>query len=200
MKSRALELMQLHDHELGEREAVELERSLTDEELAMLDGLEQVGDVVRALGEQTGAHAGDIAAAVMARIDEAPAAANAVRRLEAPLASERRGRGKVLAFGLALAAAAAAVLWLETSRHPVAPAPVAQTTLRAPVPEPPPPNVVAPPQAPESTEDEPAPAASIEAVDFGNNAGTIFMVPSGDESTPVVWLVDEPAGGRMEQL
>jgi hypothetical protein len=179
MKSRALELMQLHDHELGEREAVELERSLTDEELAMLDGL----------GEQTGAHAGDIAAAVMARIDEVPAAANAVRRLEAPLASERRGRGKVLAFGLALAAAAAAVLWLETSRHPVAPAPVAQTTLRAPVPEPPPPNVVAPPQAPESTEDEPAPAASIEAVDFGNNAGT-----------PVVWLVDEPAGGRMEQL
>ena len=43
-------------------------------------------------------------------------------------------------------------------------------------------------------------AATIEAVDFGNRAGTIFMVPAGDQSTPVVWLVDEAPSGRMEPL
>ena len=48
--------------------------------------------------------------------------------------------------------------------------------------------------------DDGPPAASIEAVDFGNHPGTIFMVPAGDESTPVIWLEDEPAGARMERL
>jgi len=49
---------------------------------------------------------------------------------------------------------------------------------------------------------ESAPAVAIEAVDFGARHGTIFMVGTGATSTPVVWVMDEPAssGGRMEPL
>ena len=46
------------------------------------------------------------------------------------------------------------------------------------------------------------PAVAIEVVDFGSRNGTIFLVPSGEENTPVVWLVDEPtqSGDTMGPL
>ena len=199
MKSRALELMQLHDGELSEREEAELCEGLSAEEQAMLGALEQVGDVVRALDQDVEARAGDIAQGVMARIEAEPRALREpaqVVRLDARPAPGR-SRGKVLVVGLVLAAAAAGIVWLKAAPAPVGPTPVAVTQVTAPIEPPAPP---APPPDPEVAEEEPSPAASIEAVDFGNSAGSIFMVPAGDESTPVVWLVDEPVGARMEQL
>jgi hypothetical protein len=46
-------------------------------------------------------------------------------------------------------------------------------------------------------------AAAIESVDFGSSAGSIFLAEGeGEETTPVVWLVDEPHPdpSRMEPL
>ena len=37
------------------------------------------------------------------------------------------------------------------------------------------------------------PAVAIETVDFGAREGTIFLMQEGEGSTPVVWLMDEPA-------
>ncbi|MCC6214483.1 MAG: hypothetical protein IT376_06415 [Polyangiaceae bacterium] len=48
-----------------------------------------------------------------------------------------------------------------------------------------------PPAAAAGELEEPEAAASIEAVDFGDRAGAIFVL-EGAESTPVVWLDDEP--------
>ncbi|MCE7888933.1 MAG: hypothetical protein DYH12_04375, partial [Sorangiineae bacterium PRO1] len=93
---------------------------------------------------------------------------------------------------------AAAALWLSTPPpEPSAPLPVA-----APVKPSLPAEATSATPAPvaELTDEDVDPAATIEAVDFGNRGGSIFMVPAGAESTPVVWLVDEPAGARVEPL
>jgi hypothetical protein len=54
----------------------------------------------------------------------------------------------------------------------------------------------------ETAESDPDTGASIESVDFGAQNGTIFMVASGPQVTPVVWLIDENAqsGGKMKPL
>jgi hypothetical protein len=36
---------------------------------------------------------------------------------------------------------------------------------------------------------------TVEAVDFGERAGSLFVVDTGSSVTPVVWLEDGPAGG-----
>lgn len=204
--SRQLDLMRLYDDELGPEEAAELEKSLTPEDRELLAGLEQVGDVVRALERDEVTRFEGVADAVLAAIEADPAPAKVVPlgpRVEsggeAPSSRHRRARsGPVVILGLGLAAAAAAALWMSTpGPQPTTPAPVAVSVRPAPPAE-------APSAAPEPTaelgDEDADPAASIEAVDFGNQGGTIFMVPAGEESTPVVWLVDEPASARMEPL
>jgi hypothetical protein len=205
--SRHLELMKLHDDELEPDAARELEAELTDEELAVLEGLEQLGDVVRALADDASAPADGIADAVMERLSSAEPAPELsllaggapVGRPAAREPAAAKSRAQVLLFsGLGLAAAALALLFIGSRGEPEQPARVAEPSL-----------VTAPSSRPEPTaaepelaaaEDEVAPAASIEAVDFGNQAGTIFLVPAGEETTPVVWLVDDAPGARMEPL
>jgi len=136
---------------------------------------------------------------VMARIEHEETTlgqSGEVVQLRPQPASRPAGRATVVVVGLALAAAAAAVLWVRSASPPPDPAPLPVASVHAPKPEVPAP----PPPAVETAEEEPSPAASIEAVDFGNSAGSIFMVPAGDETTPVVWLVDDPASARMEPL
>ena len=41
----------------------------------------------------------------------------------------------------------------------------------------------------------PNPAVAIEMVDFGEQAGSVFVVEAGDSVTPVVWLVDDARAG-----
>jgi hypothetical protein len=41
----------------------------------------------------------------------------------------------------------------------------------------------------------PKPDVAIESVDFGENAGTVFVVETGGAVTPVVWLADDVRAG-----
>jgi hypothetical protein len=103
--------------------------------------------------------------------------------------------------GLGLAAAAAIVFFFRPHPRPLATGAVPAVTVSS-----------AGAYVPEPAASEPPPSAagdgaSIESVDFGAVAGTIFMVsgdPSSDDETqtPVVWLMDEPAPdeGRMAPL
>jgi hypothetical protein len=196
--NRSHDLMRLHDGELTEDELGQLEA----EDERLLDGLDQLGDVLRAHSQNKSASF-DVADSVMARLDEPepveeakPAPVKKLRKAPPPKARVY----PVVAIGLALAAAAAWALWpkpgVDTKTRP---APIAQPVV-APQPSEEPteePGAVA--QVDVGDDDGPA-AASIESVDFGNHAGTIFMVPAGEESTPVIWLEDEDSAGRMERL
>jgi len=205
--TRSRELMLLHDQELSAEEALDIEASLSDEERELLAGLEQVGDFVRAADQEKVDAFSGVADSVMAAIEADTARAAEPPGLRMPkleaandqVPVRARRNSNVVWVGVGLAAAAAAAVWISTpAREPPAPlpvaAPVATPVPSATAPEP------APELAAEATEDDGAPAASIEAVDFGNQPGSIFMVPAGEETTPVVWLVDEPAAGRIEPL
>jgi len=206
--SRHQELMKLADGELEPDVAERLSEELTDEELALLDGVEQVGDFVRALADHQAGAADDIADQVMAKIDE-EGGRPALREIQGganrettavPEPGERRSQVLFIS-GVVLAAAAAVLLWVSFHGESQAPSRVATApTAVVPVATPSPVVGEGAPAVQVAQEDEAAPAASIEAVDFGNRAGTIFMVPAGEETTPVVWLVDDAPGARMEPL
>lgn len=191
-----MDLMRLHDGELSEPEAGEL-GELSESELRVLEGLEDLGERIR----EANAHGSiDLTDSIMARLEDE--AVVEPQPTHAPVVSLRaRNNGAWVAGGLALAAAAAVAVWF-TNRSPE-PTPVAQkpapAVAPAPAPEPSPTGAVAELALPDD-EESTASAASIEAVDFGNKNGTIFMVPSGEETTPVVWLADEGPGSRMEPL
>jgi anti-sigma factor RsiW len=186
-------LMRYADGELSPAEIEELERRLEGdpEASAIIDGLDQLGDVVRALGERQGQGAGDIAGAVLAQIES-----DERHRPDAPPESGARPvpgwTFPVAAAGLA--AAAAVAIWLATPGETPAPVarslPTAQPAAPSPTPAPQP-------------EDDVAPSVAIEAVDFGSHNGAIFMVSAGNTATPVVWLTDDVAesgGSRTEPL
>lgn len=202
--SRHRDLMRAYDGELTPEEAAELERSLSDEDRRVLAGLEQVGDVVRACEPEAVARFAGVADQVMAALGESDVADSSgpevvIDRGPVRPVRKRATSTPVVVAGLSLAIAAAVALWVTT---PKAPAPGVPVPLAASFASPPAP---VSPSAPtesllEPPDDDADLAATIEAVDFGNQPGSIFMVPAGDESTPVVWLEDEPAGARMEPL
>lgn len=195
--SKHIDLMRLHDSELSEEEAAQLELELTESELRVLEGLEDLGERIRVAN---GHESLDLTDSIMARLDE-PAQLAPESAKPAPVRELRpRSNGAWVAGGLALAAAAVVAFWFTNQRHeaPAVAQKPAPTVAPAPAPEPLPKEAVAELVLPE---DEVAPAASIEAVDFGNSNGTIFMVPSGEETTPVVWLADDSTpSSRMEPL
>jgi hypothetical protein len=201
-------LMRYFDRELDGPEAGEVEEWLTDsaESRAVLLSLERVGDAVRSIGDDMGAGADGIADAVMARLEQSEGGATRMARSPAGGANARsraasRWLARMPALGLGLAAAAAIAIYFR----PHAPPPVGHVgpAVVGSLPEPFAPDLA--PSEAESTSD-PTAGASIESVDFGAVAGTIFMVPGGPSSdetqTPVVWLMDEPAPdeGRMAPL
>jgi anti-sigma factor RsiW len=178
-------LMRYYDGELSEQEAAELERTLDATGARVVAGLDQLGAILRSAGEQRGEAAGDIAGAVLERIEreEAPAPAPTPLAKPAP-------RWVAPAAVAVLAAAASLALFAGSGLE--SPAPVAS---RAPLPaEPSHPVAVPAPPVPEPAleeEEDVAPAVAIEAVDFGSYNGAIFMVSAGAEATPVVWLTDD---------
>jgi hypothetical protein len=179
-------LMRLHDEELGADEREALLAELGEDDRAVLEGLDELGDALRAHAERAAPGADDIADRVMAKLDQ-----------PVPLARARRAKSTpILVAGLALAAAAAFLLWQKAAPAPSPP----ESRSAALVPSTPaiPTVTTATSQPAVPAEDETVPAVAIEAVDFGNQAGSIFVV--GEESTPVVWLVDEPPGTKMEKL
>lgn len=175
-----LELMLLVDGELDAERAEEIE------ELARHDA--RVRGVVSALrqgsrviSEEALLHAelgnvDGIADSVMDAIDAADAAAS--RRFIAPRKRPPAWRGPAAAaIGIALAAAASWTFIFPRELTPVA--------KRAPA-------TISSGATPAATEEESIAGISIDVVDFGARPGTIFYVPSEDESIlPVVWLTED---------
>ena len=203
-------LMRYFDRELDDAEAGEVEEWLAGsaEARALLARLERVGETVRSIGDDLGAGADGIADAVMGQLDaqgEPPAIARSpaagARAASAQSRAARRWLARIPALGLGLAAAAALAIYFRP--HPPPPIGHVGPAVAGSLPEPFAPDPVASEVEPSS---DPGAGASIESVDFGAVAGTIFMVPGGpsaDETqTPVVWLMDEPAPdeGRMAPL
>lgn len=192
-------LMQHFDGELDGPDAEELERLLAEspEARALFRDFDTIGRVLRTSAEERSAPAADVADAVLARIEREPPRLRVV-----PTVKPRASLATLVpALGLALAAAAAVALLVRPRPAvPVATAPV-QTVLTAETPEP----VPAPEEVAILEDDNDAePGASIESVDFGDQGGTgtIFVVATGPQTTPVVWLSDDDVlgGARMRPL
>lgn len=208
-------LMRYLDGDCEPAEAAEVERWLarSPEARALLADFETAGELVREVSHQGAARADGIADSVMAHIGSGGTHdhhAGGGRLL-------RPGRwlARAPAAGLALAAAASVALFLRSHGGPVLrasepPASSSRAPLVLPVATVPTAEPQAGPAEPQGAPSEPQAAAadegevgaSIEAVDFGGGNGTIFVVSSGPEETPVVWLMDEPptSKGRMKPL
>ncbi len=192
-----MELMRLHDDELTDEQRDAIEAALDDRDAGVLEGLSQLGEVLRVHSDARGAAGADIADSVMAALEaQADKPAPKPRVLSLPPRAENSRRGLV-AGGLALAAAAAVAFGVTQFAAPdAAPPPeVAETPRRVVDPG------VLRPVAP-AVVAEPAVPAAIESIDFGTRNGAIFMVSAGEETTPVVWMTDDAAegGDRMEPL
>jgi hypothetical protein len=208
-----LRLMQHYDAELTPEEAELFEAHLREAGLdararSVEAGLDQLGDIVRALAgaeEQAAAAVADkIADQVLSQLsatdqaDSRAAQRETVTRRGSPLWAWSAGVGGITA----LAAAVLLFVWSGIeSRDPgsasgvgvAATGPIASYA----------PEEVAPTQSALAARIDLEPGVAIEMVDFGARSGTIFMVPSGEDApTPVVWLVDEgpDVRGRVEQL
>lgn len=184
-KPTDLELMQAYDGELAPDERQRLESAIGEhpESARVLAGLGLVSELVRAWARSREQAGGAIAERVMARIE----AEDRGRR-------RRTGRGRASGFAaMALALAALLALLLRPSSPPRS-ADGGLTLLSSLVGA-----ADAGPSAPELPGSEPETGVTIEVVDFGGKAGTIFMVPgTGHSLTPVVWLAEEPGSDRRE--
>jgi negative regulator of sigma E activity len=200
-------LMRYFDGELPEAEARDVEATLASDAEAcrVLEGLEQIGAVVRGVALDRAEAPGDLADRILERIEvEQAEPAPAPGGSPAVVVRPARWQRVVPAIAGALAVAASIALVVELTREQTPSAPSGQA-VRAPA------SGLGTPAAPANPTLEPetpvaeadvTPAVSIETVDFGGHQGTIFMLQEGAASTPVVWLVDEPSprGTRMEPL
>ncbi len=200
-------LMQLYDGELTVEEASSFRAQLREAGLdaeadEVAAGLDQVGDVVRALTESEGR---DRAGLTDGIADDVLREIEAERRATDPRQSGSASSGWGWAAGASgvLALAAGVLLFLWSSTGPtdgvggggwaVGQGPAGNEE----------PQAVASARPQLAAGGEADPGVAIEMVDFGAQNGTIFMVSSGEEAaTPVVWLVDEGPDieGRVEQL
>jgi len=188
------QLMRYHDGELSEAEAHAVEAALEDEpELAgELEAYGELGSFVRAWDQSNSAKLAtfDVSASVMAALEPPRARVHALLPRIATWVS----------LGAAIAAGSVLVV-RSWSAPPVAPGGPragehAELSIASAVPEL---SAVLPGQ-----EAKPSPA-TIESVDFGSNAGTVFVVSTDSSETPVVWMPDdaEPDEGdedRSESL
>lgn len=189
-------LMRYVDGELEPEEAVRVEQWLSEsrEARALLRDLTSIGDEVRAVAEGRSPGAEAIVDCVMAQVAaESPVSRTRVRAARA--GGIRKGRrivAAIPAIGLALAAAAAVVVYMRP--QPSSVSMVREGPSAALLPEP---FSTTSSGSAEVAAVEPESGASIESVDFGAQNGTIFIVASGPQSTPVVWLMDdgEPSSG-----
>ncbi|HMJ11197.1 MAG TPA: hypothetical protein VK524_07300 [Polyangiaceae bacterium] len=209
-------LMRYFDGELSPEEAAAVERQLSSDPEAqkLVQNLDQLGELVRDAAFARARTHDDLIDSVMARLDAdsaLPASTGADESTRAPTPLRRKALGpqrspaKVAALvGVSLALAAGAALVLRTNRPP----PPAELAVRSPA------SALVPERAPAEpepaqlgsagTESSEGSSASIETVHFGSTAGTIFPGndEDGEETTPVVWVMDEPgpSPGRMEPL
>jgi anti-sigma factor RsiW len=175
-----LELMLWVDGELEAERAAEIADLVREDPRvrAVVAALRQGSQVIaeEALLHAELANVDDIADKVMEVIDAADAAAS--RRFTAPRKRAPAWRGPVAAaMGIALAAAAAWTL--------IFPSELSDVAKRTP-------STISSGATAVASEGESITGISIDVVDFGARPGTIFYVPSEDESIlPVVWLTED---------
>ena len=197
-----LELMAYADGELDDprRAQVEAFLAVSPDAQAKLAGLRVVGDVVRELAREpaSGAADVDLTDAILAHVErEALPARKRLPRVEvgAPPPRSRRSANdnafRIFSFAAAAVAVAAGVMiWART--EPAAPLVALGVPSRAvsigAAPGPMPSHAAA------AYEAEAEVGASIAAVDFGSNTGSIFYVPAGLAMTTVVWVAETGPG------
>lgn len=202
MRPTDQQLMRLHDGELDPDERASVETALATDARArdVVAGLEQIGDVVRAVVERTDAPS-DLVDDVMARIDAEQQGGRApdregLRVLEGgarggatPTASPPGRGARIAAAGGAFAAAAAAAVVMALSGGATSTAVGSRPALPATA------QPAVAPSAPVvgTSAEEDSSSAAIESIDFGGSNGSIFMVSAGDVTTPVVWVSDDLA-------
>jgi anti-sigma factor RsiW len=175
-----LELMLWVDGELDAERAREIADLVRRDARvrAIVTALRQGSQVIaeEALLHAELANVDSIADSVMDVIDAADAAAS--RRFIAPRKRAPAWRGPAIAaLGIALAAAASWTL--------IFPSELTQVAKRTPA-------TVSSGATAAANEEESTGGISIDVVDFGARPGTIFYVPSEDESIlPVVWLTED---------
>jgi anti-sigma factor RsiW len=191
------QLMRYYDGELDAEQAAEVEAALANDPEAqrVFEGLEQLSAFVQTHEREQALP--DLTDAIMSRI------AREERKDSARPAEVVRGPWSTIlpAAAAVLALAAGVALVNELSNKPGTTTPVVQQPTAtseepvAPVPS-------EEPVREQVLAESHHPAVAIETVDFGAREGTIFVMQEGEGSTPVVWLMDEPApaGGRMEPL
>jgi anti-sigma factor RsiW len=191
-------IMRYFDGELSDAEAAEVEERLrTDRQAArLLEDLSRLSGRVQEAALARAASHDDLADRVMLRLEEEGRAEPKPARKQ-PSAVPARVAGAI-GLAVALAAAAAVMVLVRSPKQPALPDSGAAVSVPAPPESPIGPLAVADEPVDERAE---GPAA-IETVDFGSHAGSIFLVSEDEETTPVVWLVDEPAStlGRMDPL
>jgi anti-sigma factor RsiW len=203
-----LELMQYADGELESERAAEVEAWLdgSAQGRAIVASFGEIGHQVRDHADREAGRAGadSIVGDVMARLDETDHDANLgseQSRERQRAGSETGGRvvplparkptglGTYAMAGLALAAAAALVVWQVAG-----PVGSPQGTAPSVLPSPSEPQMIASVQMPASDNDDREPGVSVDSIEFGAHAGTIFYVPTDTGTTTVVWLTDDETG------
>lgn len=192
-------VMRYFDGELPPAEAAEVEERLrTDRDAArLLEDLARLSERVQDVALARAAPHDDLADEVMRRLEQELPAESKPNHAP-PSAWPTRVAG-VVGLSVALAAAAAVMLQVGGPKQPALPDSGALVSASPRLAEP----TIGPLAVVNEPVDEQADGpAAIETVDFGSHAGSIFLVPEGEETTPVVWLVDEPASslGRMDPL
>lgn len=184
------------DGDLSAAERTEFEAWLgaSPEGRTYLRELQVLGDVVRAVEEERGANAPDLADLILARVGRDGGAAHTAPEARGLARGSSGVRWLRLAppLGLALAAAAAVALFLRGPDEQGVRGASSAVAVAVGTPE-------TEPSARGhelAGSSDPETGASIESVDFGAQNGTIFMVAGGADVTPVVWLVDEPEPAR----
>jgi anti-sigma factor RsiW len=185
-----LELMRYADGELPEGRAADVRAWLAgpsgQADLLQVEGIQQVGQLVRARAEET-IPSPDLVDAVLADLDASGSPGPHPRVVSGGRGSPRRSAPLWWSLGAAgLAAAAAIALVLrsgsEDSGITRPDSLESRTAVGAHEPE--------------------APGASIERLDPGAHGASVFVVQAGAVTTPVIWLLDDRDHGedRMEPL
>ena len=176
-------LMRYHDGEVSEEEARRVAAALEHEPelLEELAAYSELGSFVRVFAEQRVQKEFDISERVM-------------RAIEPPKARVHSLLPRVASWvSLGAAIAAGSVLVARSWSAPPAPTGGAHAGGASESAELMPGSASsAAPEVSAALEEEPKPPpATIESVDFGANAGTVFVVSTDSSDTPVVWMPDD---------
>ena len=186
-------LMRFHDGAVSEQEARLVEEAL-EQDPALLEELEaysELGSFVRVWADASANQEFDIADSVMRALEPTKPLARVRPSAQSEASPSWLPRlATWVSLGAAIAAGSVLVARSWTAPPAVpggshAAGAADQAALPAPASS-------AAPEVSAALEEEPSPPpATIESVDFGKNAGSVFVVSTDSSETPVVWMPDD---------